>query len=71
MELAKSAEKIENLRIMWNQLTAPSIWGNSNIKQPSSENADQATEDEDDKGDSEAKDDNNGLLPEELDGDDE
>jgi|AP95_1055475.scaffolds.fasta_scaffold00946_13 hypothetical protein len=71
MELAKSAEKIENLRIMWNQLTAPSIWGNSNIKQPSSENADQATEDEDDKGDSETKDDNNGLLPEELDGDDE
>jgi hypothetical protein len=71
MELAKSAEKIENLKIMWNQLTAPSIWGNSNIKQPSSENADQATEDEDDKGDSEAKDDNNGLLPEELDGDDE
>ncbi|GEM_PF-2772818 len=56
---------------MWNQLTAPSIWGNSNIKQPSSENADQATEDEDDKGDSETKDDNNGLLPEELDGDDE
>jgi hypothetical protein len=71
MELAKSAEKIENLKIMWNQLTAPSIWGNSNIKQPSSENADQATEDEDDKGDSETKDDNNGLLPEELDGDDE
>ena len=71
MELAKSAEKIENLRIMWNQLTAPSIWGKTNIKQPSSENADQSTEDEDDKGDSETKDDNNGLLPEELDGDDE